>query len=105
MNNEDPEGESIVLPFVVGKGYAISSACCAEMDMVLYYGVARQNDKQAPTIRRLLAETYPPWFAKDRYMVLPRWTDVEEGDFTILADIIDDVLEISPEERKRLKAV
>jgi len=104
MNNEDPEGENIVLPHIVGKGYAISSYCCAQMDMVLYYGVARQNDKQAPTIRRLLAETYPPWFAKDRYNVLPRWTDVEHGDYDIMADIIDDVLALPPEERRKAKA-
>jgi hypothetical protein len=104
MNNEDPEGESIVLPHILGKGYAVSSYCCAQADQVLYYGVARQNDKQAPTIRRLLAETYPPWFAKDRYNVLPRWTDVEDEDYDAMADVIDDILAVPADVRRAAKA-
>jgi hypothetical protein len=72
--------------------------------MVLYYGVARQQDRQAATVRRLLAETYPPWFAKDRYNVLPRWSDVESGEYDFMADIVEDVLAIPAEERQALKA-
>lgn len=104
MSNEDPEGETLVLPAITGKGYAISNYVCAQMDMVLYYGVARQQDKQADTIRRILAETYPPWFAKDRYSVLDRFTDVEPGEYDTMAWIIGQIMDIAPEERQRLKA-
>jgi hypothetical protein len=104
MHKEDPEGESLVLPAITGKDYAISNYCCAAMDMVLYLGVARQKDRNAPTLRRLLAETYPPYFAKDRYNVLPRWTDIEEGDYAIMRDIIADIMEVDPEVRKAVKA-
>jgi hypothetical protein len=104
MSNEDPEGETLVLPAIVGKGYEVSSYCCAQMDMVLYYGVARQQDRGADTIRRILAETFPPWFAKDRYSVLDRFTDVQPGEYDIMSDIIDWVLEIPAEERQAMKA-
>jgi hypothetical protein len=104
MHKEDPEGESLVLPQITGKDYAVSNYVCAAMDMVMYYGVARQSDKNAPTVRRILAETYPPYFAKDRYNVLPRWTDVEDGDYGIMADIIADVLEVPEDDRKAAKA-
>jgi AAA domain-containing protein len=103
MHKEDPEGESIVLPAITGKDYTISNYCCAQMDMVLYYGVARQDDKRAPTIRRLLAETYPPWFAKDRFNVMPRWTDVEDGDYFVMEDIIADIMAVPENIRRAAK--
>jgi hypothetical protein len=105
MDHSDPEGESLVLPAIVGKGYEVANAICADMDMVLYYGVARQKDRGAPTVRRLLSETFPPWFAKDRYRVLPKWLDVEEDEFDIMSWIIQEILKIPGEERQALKAV
>jgi AAA domain len=104
MHREDPEGESLVLPAITGKDYTISNYCSAQFDQVLYYGVARQRNREAPTIRRLLAETYPPYFAKDRYNVLPRWTDIEEGDYGAMADIVAAIMEKTPEERRAAKA-
>lgn len=104
MHKEDPEGESLVLPAITGKDYTISNYVCAAMDQVLYYGVAKQRNKEAPTVRRLLAETYPPYFAKDRYSVLPRWTDIESGDYFIMADIIADIMAVPGEERRAAKA-
>jgi len=104
MTHEDAEGENLVLPAIVGKGYEVANFCCAEMDQVLYYGVARTDDRKAPTIRRLLSETYPPWFAKDRYRVLPKWLDVEEDEFDVMSWIIEEILAIPAEERQALKA-
>jgi hypothetical protein len=104
MSNEDPEGETLVLPAITGKGYSISNYCCAQMDLVLYYGVARQQDKQADTVRRILAETFPPWFAKDRYSVLDRFTDVYPEEYDTMAWIIEQIMSIAPEERQALKA-
>jgi hypothetical protein len=75
------------------------------MDIVLYYTMAKQKNRDDPVTRLLLAETFPPYFAKDRYNVLPRWQSIEEGDYTAMADIIADILEAtSPEERQAAKA-
>jgi hypothetical protein len=105
MHKEDPEGESLVLPAITGKDYTISNYCCAQADIVSYLGIARQKDRNAPTIRRLLNETVPPWFAKDRYNILPRWVDIEEGDFTVIEELIERIMEDStPNERRAAKA-
>ena len=104
MHKDDPDGESIVLPQILGKDYAISNYCCGVSDMVLYYGVARSKDKRSPTVRRLLAETYPPYFAKDVYHVLPRWTDIQHEDYTAMARIVKAIQETDPAYRKEAKA-
>jgi hypothetical protein len=105
MHKDDPEGESIVLPSITGKDYAISNYCCAQMDMVLYYGAARQRNREAPTVRRLLSETYPPWFAKDRFQVLPRWLDIQDGDFGAMEEIVQEIFaDTTPEQRAAAKA-
>jgi hypothetical protein len=104
MHKEDPEGESLVLPAITGKDYTISNYVCAAMDQVLYLGVAKQRDREAPTVRRLLSESYPPWFAKDRYQVLPRWLDIESGDYGTMPWIIEQIQELTPEERQAAKA-
>jgi hypothetical protein len=105
MIKEDPDGDDIVLPSITGKDYTISNYVCAAMDIVLYYTMAKQKNRDDPVTRLLLAETFPPYFAKDRYNVLPRWQSIEEGDYTAMADIIADILEAtSPEERQAAKA-
>lgn len=106
MHKEDPEGETLVLPAITGKDYTISNYVCAAMDIVSYYGVARQSkaNMDEPTIRRLLSETFPPYFAKDRFNVLPRWVDVQEGEYDIIADLITDILSVPADVRKAAKA-
>lgn len=89
MHKEDPDGESLVLPAITGKDYTISNYCCAQADCVLYYGVPRNQPKDEPTLRRILTETRPPYFAKDRYNALPRYIDVEDGDYEAMAWIIE----------------
>jgi hypothetical protein len=90
MIKDDPEGESIVLPAITGKDYTISNYVCAQMSAVLYYGVAPARRSDDPTLRRLLTETYPPYFAKCRYAGLfPRWLDVEEDDYDAMARLIN----------------
>jgi hypothetical protein len=106
MHKEDPEGETIVLPAITGKDYTIANYWCAAMDIVSHLAVSppSKGDKNAPTVRRLLNETYPPYFAKDRYNVLPRYVIIEDGDYDIIDDLIKDIMELSPEERKAAKA-
>lgn len=89
MIKEDEEGEDIVLPQITGKNYAISNYCRAQMDVVCYYDVVPQKKRNDPVLRRALFQPYPPYVAKDRYNVLGRWQDVEEGDYTAMADFIE----------------
>lgn len=76
MHKEDPEGEDLVLPLITGKGYDISAAICAEMGVVAFMDVADVKVKRTSgTVesvrrRRLLVQSTPPYFAKDRYTVL-----------------------------------
>lgn len=74
MRKEDEEGEDLVLPNIDGKGYAIANYACAEMDVVAYYGLSR-NKKDKTVVRRLLTQSTPPYFAKDRYDVLGKIMD------------------------------
>lgn len=75
MHKEDPEGEDLVLPLITGKGYDISAAICAEMNVVAFMQVKTVKTKKGTTItateqRQLLVKSTPPHFAKDRYNVL-----------------------------------
>lgn len=98
MHKEDPDGESLVLPAITGKDYTISNYVCAQMDEVFYYGMAKKSGKDDPTTRRLLTETFPPYFAKDRSTMLPRWVDVEDGEFDVMAWVIETIMS-APEDQ------
>ena len=104
MHKEDPEGDSLVLPAILGKDYAIANSVCADMDIVSCLRIQRQDDMDAPTRRVLLNETWPPYFGKDRYHVLPRWEEIPDGEYDVIEDMIRDILEIDPEQRKAAKA-
>lgn len=92
MHRDDPDGESLVLPAITGKDYTISAYVCAQMTCVFYYGVGRKSGKDDPTVRRLLTETYPPYFAKDWSNSLPRWIDIEDGEYDAMPWIIERIL-------------
>lgn len=68
MRKEDEEGDDIVLPDLQGKGYGMSQWTCAAMHIVGYLSV--RKTKEGEKYRRLLCETDPPYFGKDRYDVL-----------------------------------
>jgi hypothetical protein len=105
MIKEDQDGDDIVLPAITGKDYTISSYVCAAADVVLYYMVGKQKNRDDATVRYLLSETFPPYFAKDRYHVLPRWTVIEENDYLAISDMIEDILEsTTTEDRQAAKA-
>jgi hypothetical protein len=73
MHKEDPEGEDLVLPLILGKNYDISSSICAEMNVVAYLAVrtvkvkAKDGTTTERERRELLVRSKPPYFAKDRY--------------------------------------
>lgn len=89
MIKEDEDSEDIILPNIVGKNYTISENVMAEADMVLYYGVSKTASTEDQTVRRALAQPYPPWRAKDRYNCLGKFVEVHEGNFWAMEDIIN----------------
>jgi hypothetical protein len=89
MMKDDEEGDEIVLPNIVGKNYTMAQNFCAEADMLLFYNVSKTASTEDNTVRRILAQPYPPWMAKDRYHCLGKFYDVEEDDFGAMADIIE----------------
>jgi hypothetical protein len=71
MHKEDAEGEDLVLPDVQGKDYAIAQYVCAQMDGVYCLKIVSPK-KDGEPYWRLLTQSKPPYFAKDRYRALPR---------------------------------
>ncbi len=89
MMKVDEEGEDMVLPNIVGKDYTMAMNFCAEADMVLYYAVSKTASTEKTTVRRILAQPYPPYVAKDRFDCLGKRYDIGEGEYDAMADIID----------------
>jgi AAA domain len=107
MRKEDEEGDDLVLPNIVGKDYAIAQNFCAAMDIVSCLRVKKRSDIDSPREAILINDTFPPYFAKDRFNVLPRWEtipDGEEGGYDSIVGMIEDILSLAPEERKAAKA-
>ena len=107
MRKEDEEGDDLVLPNIVGKDYAIAQNFCADMDIVSCLRVKKRSDIDAPRESILTNDTWPPYFGKDRFNVLPRWEtipDGEEGGYDSIVGMIEDIMALAPEERQAAKA-
>jgi DNA replication protein DnaC len=113
MRKEDEEGDDLVLPNIVGKDYAIAQNFCAAMDIVSCLRVKKRSDIDAPREAMLINDTFPPYFAKDRFNVLPRWETIPDGEvvdedgiggYDSIVGMIEDILATSPEVRKAAKA-
>jgi hypothetical protein len=81
MQNENEEGENIVMPNLAGKGsgYSISQAFCASLAVVGYLKkIVVGKGEDAHIVRKILFENMPPHFAKDRYDVFPRWVTTSD---------------------------
>jgi hypothetical protein len=90
MSVDDAEGEARVIPLLLGKKGEISDYVSAQFSVALYYSVARESrEMRGPVLRRALAQPYPPWYAKDRYMALGRYWDVEDGDYFQMSRMIE----------------
>jgi hypothetical protein len=89
MSVDDAEGESRVIPLLLGKKGEISDYVSSQFSVAIYYAVARESrDMTGPVIRRALNQPFPPWLAKDRYMALGKTWDVEENDFFAMSRMI-----------------
>jgi hypothetical protein len=110
MRKEDEEGDDLVLPNIVGKDYAIAQNFCAAMDIVSCLRVKKRSNMDDPRESLLINDTFPPYFAKDRFNVLPRWEtipdgeDEENGGYDSIAGMIEDIMALAPEERQAAKA-
>jgi AAA domain len=107
MRKEDEEGDDLVLPNIVGKDYAISQNFCAAMDIVSCLRVKKRADIDDIREAILINDTFPPYFAKDRFNVLPRWETIPDGEeegFDSIVGMIEDIQALAPEERKAAKA-
>lgn len=96
MMKEDEDGEDIVMPNILGKGYAIAETVMETASHVLYYAVSKTASTEQETVRRILAQPYPPYRAKDRYGTLGKRIDVREGNYNAMADIIRSIETMEP---------
>jgi hypothetical protein len=96
MTREDSNGDDETIPMLIGgeRWLDISKYICHEADVVLYYNVSSTASTDEITIRRALAQSYPPYFAKDRYDALGKYWDVEEYDYSQMAAMIDAINEV-----------
>jgi hypothetical protein len=90
MTADDAEGEERIIPHLLGKKGEISDYVSSQFSVALYYSVARESrEMRGAILRRALAQPYPPWYAKDRYMALGRSWDVEDGDYFAMSRMIE----------------
>jgi AAA domain len=89
MTMEDAEGETRVIPQTFDSKGKVAKYISAQASVILYYDVARDPEgKDNSIIRRVYAQPWPPWFAKDRYSALGPGRRIEDGDFFAMTDII-----------------
>jgi AAA domain-containing protein len=109
MRKEDEEGEDLVLPNIVGKDYAMAQNFCADLDIVSYMKAKKRNSPDDPREVIIYNDTFPPYFAKDRFNVLPRWEIIPDGQekdgrYDLIVDMIQDIEATAPEVRQAAKA-
>lgn len=86
MRRETPDGDEIVLPFIMGKDYEVSAFCCAQMMAFGYYTKKASKKVKGQTDRVLIWESYADnnrnveYWSKDRYDVFPKVCVMAEGD-------------------------
>jgi hypothetical protein len=98
MHLEDVEGEPIIVPALTGSSkdpLQISNYVCAQMDCVFYLGQPKLKKGEVP-YRRILTQSRPPYFAKNRYAgVIPNYVDYDDGEFDIM-DWVLSQLDLAP---------
>jgi hypothetical protein len=109
MRKEDEEGEDLVLPNIVGKDYAMAQNFCADLDIVSYLKAKKRTSPDDPREVIIYNDTFPPYFAKDRFNVLPRWETIPDGEeddgyYDAIVDMIESIEATAPEDRKAAKA-
>jgi AAA domain len=89
MRRITPDGDEIVLPFIMGKDYEVAAWAAAQMHVFAYLDkrrriITRGGKKVGVTERVLMFDTFDrdgiSVWAKDRYMVLPKRHVISIGD-------------------------
>jgi hypothetical protein len=87
---EHANGEEKVIPqFFDSKG-KVSRHVSAQASVILYYDVQR-DEELGSVIRRVYAQPWPPYLAKDRYSALGPGQRIEEGDFFAMAGMVEKI--------------
>lgn len=89
MRREDQDGNDLILPDIYGKDYQIANFVCASVGIVGYMKQSTGKGDDSLVTRKILFQSLPPYFAKDRYDCLGRWVITSKGTQTLtsLADI------------------
>ena len=104
MRREDENANDLLLPYIYGKDFEISSYFCAQMDIVSYLDIIKQPRYK---VRRLFFEKDPPIWAKDRYGVFGHHIDiaVDEGkgwrQLVTMPEMIAMIDNVPPQQRRR----
>lgn len=95
MRREDRDGNEIVLPFIMGKDFEVSSWVCAQMQAFAYYAKrpakveidGRRGKRVAKTVtqRVLIWDSFADsedvtYWAKDRYQIMEPYTVMATGE-------------------------
>lgn len=100
MHLEDVEGEPIIVPALSGSSkdpLQITNYVCAQSDCVFYLGMPKAKKGETP-YRRILTQSRPPYFAKNRYSgTIPNYVDYDDGEYNVM-DWILEMLDVTPEE-------
>jgi hypothetical protein len=96
MRREDQDGNEIVVPFIMGKDYEVSSFACAQMTAFGYYLKKKAKGSKGRTDRVLIWESFADpesdinYWSKDRYDVFPKVCIMAEGaeQKTTMGDLI-----------------
>lgn len=94
MRREDEEGEDLVLPFIMGKGYDISVWAAAQVHCCAYYEKVAKKVKGGVEIeRRLWFNSPPPYWTKDRYGIWGDYRTMAIGydQKTTLSELLDEL--------------
>lgn len=88
MIKENEDGEDIVLPNIEGKNFAICNYVREQMDVVTYY--RSYTNKSDKVIRRARFQPKDPYIAcKDRYNVFGPYQEIDDGEYTAMAEFIE----------------
>jgi hypothetical protein len=90
MTIEDAEGENKIIPATFDAKGKVSKYISAQASVILYYDVNR-DEEFGHVIRRVYAQPWPPYLAKDRYSALGPGQRIEEGDYFAMAGMVEKI--------------
>jgi len=90
MMIEGPDGEEKVIPSFFDSKGKVSRFVSSQASIILYYDVQR-DEEHGHVIRRVYAQPWPPYLAKDRYSALGPGQRIENEDFFAMAGMVEKI--------------